>query len=206
MARIFRAPPQSLYEVDRVVVTSWYRAPELLLGARHYTTAIDVWALGAVFGEIMLMTTLFACDQNAQADFAQIQIAKTFKTLGRPDPSNWPGVVDMPLWERAQPHLVDCGPRKEARQALQMTLQAGGQQNIQFAEVVMRMLEIDPTVRITCSDAKQFSVFQDMKPRSTASVFPGVSGQSYPKKGPCRCGKCPVSVSAKPNNQPRQSP
>lgn len=32
--------------VDPVVVTFWYRAPELLLGARHYTKAIDIWAIG----------------------------------------------------------------------------------------------------------------------------------------------------------------
>jgi len=28
------------------VVTRWYRAPELLLGSRKYTSQIDVWALG----------------------------------------------------------------------------------------------------------------------------------------------------------------
>ena len=32
--------------LDPVVVTFWYRAPELLLGARHYTKAIDIWAIG----------------------------------------------------------------------------------------------------------------------------------------------------------------
>lgn len=35
-----------LVRIDPVVVTFWYRAPELLLGARHYTKAIDIWAIG----------------------------------------------------------------------------------------------------------------------------------------------------------------
>lgn len=41
MARTFNSPMKPLGEVDVVVVTSWYRAPELLLGSRHYTKAID---------------------------------------------------------------------------------------------------------------------------------------------------------------------
>jgi Serine/threonine protein kinase len=28
------------------VVTLWYRAPELLLGAKKYTTQVDVWSIG----------------------------------------------------------------------------------------------------------------------------------------------------------------
>lgn len=32
--------------------TRWYRAPEMLFGARYYTTAIDIWALGCITGEM----------------------------------------------------------------------------------------------------------------------------------------------------------
>ena len=39
-ARLFNAPLKPLAELDPVVVTFWYRAPELLLGAKHYTKAI----------------------------------------------------------------------------------------------------------------------------------------------------------------------
>lgn len=39
-ARHYWSPLKPLAELDPVVVTSWYRAPELLLGARHYTKAI----------------------------------------------------------------------------------------------------------------------------------------------------------------------
>ena len=40
LARIFQAPLQPLVVADRVVVTIWYRSPELLLGAKHYTKAV----------------------------------------------------------------------------------------------------------------------------------------------------------------------
>jgi len=39
-ARLFNSPLTPLANLDPVVVTFWYRAPELLLGARHYTKAI----------------------------------------------------------------------------------------------------------------------------------------------------------------------
>jgi serine/threonine protein kinase len=41
------------------VATPWYRAPELILGTRHYTPAVDVWALGALFGELVLLSPMF---------------------------------------------------------------------------------------------------------------------------------------------------
>lgn len=34
------------------VVTLWYRAPELLLGDKYYTSAIDIWSLACVFVQL----------------------------------------------------------------------------------------------------------------------------------------------------------
>lgn len=45
MARSFWSPLHSLGH-DGTVVTLWYRAPELLLGTKAYTPAIDNWAVG----------------------------------------------------------------------------------------------------------------------------------------------------------------
>jgi cyclin-dependent kinase len=36
------------------VVTLWYRAPEVLLGSRHYSTAIDMWSVGCIVAEMVL--------------------------------------------------------------------------------------------------------------------------------------------------------
>jgi len=44
-ARLFNSPLKPLADLDPVVVTFWYRAPELLLGARHYTKAIGILKL-----------------------------------------------------------------------------------------------------------------------------------------------------------------
>ena len=50
LARAF-ALPVRLYTHE--VVTLWYRAPEILLGAKSYCTAVDVWSLGCIFAEMV---------------------------------------------------------------------------------------------------------------------------------------------------------
>lgn len=42
-----------------LVVTMWYRAPELFLGLKNYTTNIDIWSLGCVLAEFMIGKPLF---------------------------------------------------------------------------------------------------------------------------------------------------
>ena len=59
LARLFQSPLNPLFHGDKVVVTIWYRAPELLLGSRHYTKAIDIWAIGCIFAELLLLKPLF---------------------------------------------------------------------------------------------------------------------------------------------------
>lgn len=58
LARVYRSPSRPLYE-NGVVVTIWYRAPELLLGATHYTPAVDMWAAGCIFGELLTLKPMF---------------------------------------------------------------------------------------------------------------------------------------------------
>lgn len=50
MARYYGDPPPKL---TQLVVTLWYRAPELLLGAEKYGSEIDLWSVGCIFGELL---------------------------------------------------------------------------------------------------------------------------------------------------------
>jgi cell division cycle 2-like protein len=56
LAREYGSP---LKAYTAIVVTLWYRAPELLLGIKEYSTHIDVWSIGCIFGELLLMEPLF---------------------------------------------------------------------------------------------------------------------------------------------------
>lgn len=50
LARQFAAP---LKPYTPLVVTLWYRAPELLLGTKLYSTPIDMWSVGCIMGEMI---------------------------------------------------------------------------------------------------------------------------------------------------------
>lgn len=48
------------------ILTLWYRAPEVLLGTTHYSTAVDMWSVGCIFGilsiqNLVLASILFWC-------------------------------------------------------------------------------------------------------------------------------------------------
>lgn len=56
LARRFGHP---LGHMTQLVVTLWYRAPELLLGATEYDRAIDMWSVGCIFAELVNKEPLF---------------------------------------------------------------------------------------------------------------------------------------------------
>ena len=56
LAREYGSP---LKPYTPVVVTLWYRAPELLLGCKQYSTPIDMWSVGVIFAELLLMKPLW---------------------------------------------------------------------------------------------------------------------------------------------------
>lgn len=48
-----RKTRQGLLLVPYQVVTLWYRAPEILLGCKYYSTAVDMWSIGCIFAEMV---------------------------------------------------------------------------------------------------------------------------------------------------------
>lgn len=72
-ARLFNAPLKPLADLDPVVVTFWYRAPELLLGARHYTKAIGKFVLShsKMYACLSLTTLLFFQETLGTKEFVK---------------------------------------------------------------------------------------------------------------------------------------
>ncbi|CAD7930925.1 unnamed protein product [Amoebophrya sp. A25] len=66
------------------VVTLWYRPPELLLGCRLYTQAVDVWSAGCVIGELLLGRPLFAVENEKKLYY------KISEFCERPTATTWP--------------------------------------------------------------------------------------------------------------------
>lgn len=95
LARAFGIP---LRTYTHEVVTLWYRAPEVLLGSRHYSTAIDMWSVGCIMAEMVMSgQPLFPGDSEID------QIFKIFKILGTPNESTWPGVSQLPDFKSTFP-------------------------------------------------------------------------------------------------------
>jgi cyclin-dependent kinase len=79
LARAFGIP---LRTYTHEVVTLWYRAPEVLLGGRHYSTGVDVWSVGCIFAEMCIGLPLFPGDSEID------QIFKIFRySFFTPSPS-----------------------------------------------------------------------------------------------------------------------
>jgi cyclin-dependent kinase len=89
LARTMNIPVRA-HSLD--VVTLWYRAPEILLGSKWYTTAIDIWSIGCIFAEMVTGHPLFP-GQNQQDQLLQI-----FKILGTPDKSIWSSMLDLSIY------------------------------------------------------------------------------------------------------------
>lgn len=80
LARVYNYP---LREYTHEIITLWYRAPEVLLGAEKYLPTVDSWSVGCIFYEIAHKKCLFCGDSEID------QIFKIFKVLGTPSDSVW---------------------------------------------------------------------------------------------------------------------
>lgn len=56
LARAFGIPVNTF---SSEVVTLWYRAPDVLMGSRTYSTSIDIWSCGCILAEMITGKPLF---------------------------------------------------------------------------------------------------------------------------------------------------
>lgn len=88
LARVYGIPQKPM---TPRVVTLWYRAPELLLGSKTQTTAIDMWAVGCILAELLAHKPLLPGSSEIQ------QVDLIVQLLGTPNENIWPGFSRLPL-------------------------------------------------------------------------------------------------------------
>lgn len=120
LARAFGVP---LRAYTHEVVTLWYRAPEILLGAQRYSCPVDVWSVGCIFAEMATKRPLFPGDSEIDqlykvfryvfgqlaswpSESARYEVLITSivaatlvcrnSVLGTPNERTWPGVSQLP--------------------------------------------------------------------------------------------------------------
>ena len=96
LARAFGIPIKTL---THEILTLWYRAPEILLGQKEYSTPVDIWSIGLIFFEMAHRKPLFAGDCEID------QIFKIFQMYGTPTEKTWPGITKLPEFKLTFPQF-----------------------------------------------------------------------------------------------------
>ncbi|KAJ2393916.1 Cyclin-dependent kinase catalytic subunit [Coemansia sp. RSA 2559] len=128
------------------VVTLWYRAPEILMGSRHYSIGMDMWSVGCIFAEMVKRKPLFPGDSEID------EIFKIFRILGTPTEEIWPDITSLPDYKPSF-------PKWQAKNLASFLpgLDADG------IDLLKRMLIYDPAHRISAKQALAHPYFNDIK-------------------------------------------
>jgi len=143
LARAFGIPVRSY---THEVVTLWYRAPDVLLGSRKYSTPVDLWSIGCIFAEMVNGTPLFTGTSE------EAQIDTIFRHLGTPCDSNYLNVNELPDWKSDFPRY----PAPKSIDHLVPTLDPLG------IDLLKSMLTMDPAQRVTAQIARHHKFFDDL--------------------------------------------
>ncbi|ESO05052.1 hypothetical protein HELRODRAFT_172067 [Helobdella robusta] len=125
------------------VVTLWYRCPEILLGCKVYGFGVDIWSLACIFVEMFQKKTLFRGDSEIG------QLFQIFHALGTPNTESNPNLLKLPYFNVTFPKW----PKKPLSDIIP---------GLPTEAYVMleKMLQYEPSQRITCEDALREQYFQ----------------------------------------------
>jgi cell division cycle 2-like len=164
MARYFGDPPPKM---TQLVVTLWYRAPELLLGAEKYGTAVDMWSVGCIFGELLSKDPLLQGKNEVD------ELSKIFELCGIPTEETWPGFKRLPNARSLRLPKNPVSQGSVLRAKFPFLTSAG-------SSLLVSLLELNPAKRPTANEVLEHSFFkEDPKPKSTEMfpTFPSKAGQ-----------------------------
>lgn len=142
------------------VVTRWYRSPELLFGAKEYSFAVDIWAVGCIFAELMLRTPYVAGDTDLD------QLTKIFHALGTPTEADWPGMTSLPDYIQFKTF---------PKVPLRRYFIAAGTDALSLLE---QMLVFDPSRRWTAEECLGHSYFRNTPLATTPEKLPRLASSN----------------------------
>ncbi|KAI8636593.1 kinase-like domain-containing protein [Parasitella parasitica] len=147
LSRAFGVPMRTY---THQVITLWYRAPEILLGSPHYSTAVDMWSVGCIMAEMITLRPLFP--GSAQID----QLFRIFRELGTPNEDVWPGITTLPDYSAHFPPWK----AKDLRASFEKQKNAVVLPDSAY-KLLKAMLEYDPVRRISAVRAEENPYFYD---------------------------------------------
>ncbi|KAI7889016.1 kinase-like domain-containing protein [Mucor mucedo] len=129
-------------EYTKSVVTRWYRPPELILGEGRYTSAIDMWGVGCVFGELIKSRAIL----QGQDDLDQLK--KIFNLCGSPNQKN------MPNW-----HKLPDARKTRFKKTVRRVRRDYSSFDPLAADLLDKLLVLDPKKRLTALEALDHNYF-----------------------------------------------
>lgn len=181
-------------EMTPLVVTRWYRAPELCLGARFYTGAIDVWSVGAIFAELMLRTPYLPGTDDAD------QLILTFKALGTPSEQAWPGITELAGYKQLQPRIQKFPSPK--RTDLQQLFLAASDSAL---DLLQGMLQLCPSKRFDTETALRSAYFVEAPKATKPEDLPRKAQTTIENEGDAEERKRKESMKQNMINQTREN-
>ncbi|EGT55796.1 hypothetical protein CAEBREN_10574 [Caenorhabditis brenneri] len=160
-----------LRKFTSIVVTLWYRSPELLLGTRLYSTPVDMWSVGCIMAEFILLKPLFPGRGELE------QIKKIFMELGTPTESIWPGVSELDGWKTL---TFEKYPYNQLRKKFL----AGRLLNDTGFKLLNGLLTLDPKNRFTATQALDHEWFEEEPYPVPPEEFPTFPAKSEQNKAP----------------------
>ena len=189
LARAFTVP---LRTYTHEVVTLWYRAPEILLGAKQYSCPVDIWSVGTIIPEMVTGHPLFPGDSEIDELFkifrcatdasrvpaawpprgrrreardagrALTRAARPRSCLGTPNESLWQGVSQLPDFKTNFPKWHPK-PMREAMPHADRIDDHG-------VDLVAQCLAYTPNQRIVAKDALNHPYFNGLNKETVGTV------------------------------------
>ncbi|KNE56210.1 CMGC/CDK protein kinase [Allomyces macrogynus ATCC 38327] len=138
--------PNSNSKMTSLVVTRWYRPPELLLGAFRYDSAIDLWGAGCILGEMIKRKALFQGNSDTE------QLTTIFSVCGSPNDVDWPEWRDY----MTKPETVREFPQYPRQ--LKETLRPFAPDDLML-DLINQLLVLRPENRLTAPGALEHPWF-----------------------------------------------
>lgn len=145
-----------------MVVTRWYRPPELLAGDRKYGPPIDMWGLGCILAEMINRKPIF----KGVSEIHQLELISGI--CGSPSEGCYAGWTSLPGVKNADPQgRPDQEPDipgrhdfgRQPRRVIEYFTQHPFSVRKELADLIDKLLVLDPTKRLTAKEALEHDWF-----------------------------------------------